>query len=217
MSAWRTCRRALWLAVVVLLPAACSADSPGPERYIAGEHYTALEQPVATQSQEKIEVIEFFLYSCSHCNAFEPTVKAWAAGLSEDVAFRRMPVTFSALGPLFAQTFYTAQDLGVFEKMHPLLFDAIHEEKRQLVNPAAVRDFFVEHGVAAADFEASFNSGAVKAQVKRAAELMQAYRIDGVPALAIDGKYSLNGRQTGGNDAMVTVADFLINKTRASR
>ena len=187
------------------------------ERYVSGEHYTTLEEPVAAAADGEIEAIEFFLYGCSHCAVFDPQVETWAAELPEDVAFRRVPVTFSGLGPLFAKMFYTAKDLGVLESLHSRLFDAIHQQGRDLTNPSAIRKFFVENGVNGADFDASFNSDTVKQQVRQASELMRAYRIDGVPALAVAGKYTTNGRKAGSNDDMLGVADFLINKVRAAR
>ena len=203
-------------ALVLLLPAACSAENL-PERYLAGEHYTALEQPVPAEAGDKIEVIEFFLYGCSHCNAFDPAVTQWASELPDDVAFRRVPVTFSAIGPLFARMFYTAKNLGVLDQLHPIIFAAIHEQRLDLTTPAAIRALFVANGVSGADFDASFNSDKVTAQVNHASELMRAYRIDGVPAMAVAGKYKLNGRQAGGNAAMLSVTDFLINKVKATQ
>lgn len=211
--AWTT---ALASALIVLVPLACSAGGP-PERFVAGQHFTELEQPVTRQNQKKIEVIEFFLYSCAHCDAFDPAVSAWAEKLPDDAQFRRVPVLFSALGPLFARMFYTARDLGVLDEMHERMFAAIHDKKRDLTTPGAIRALFVENGISGEDFDASFDSKKVKAQVAQAAELMRAYRIDGVPALAVDGKYTLNGRQAGSNDAMLEVADFLINKARSAR
>ena len=216
MFSRRNLLTAVVAAFVLVLPAACSAEN-GPERYVAGEHYTALDTPVPTKTGDKIEVIEFFLYGCSHCNAFDPLVDTWKAQLQDDVAFRRVPVTFSGIGPLFAAMFYTADDLGVLEKLHSRLFAAIHEDRRDLTSPEKIRAFFVENGVDGEEFNTSFNSEKVKTQVAQATELMRAYRIEGVPALAVDGKFKVNGRQAGSNDAMLSVTDFLISKVRATK
>lgn len=206
------------LAAVLLMagPLGCSAQD-APERYIAGEHYTELDTPLATASGDKVEVLEFFLYSCSHCSAFDPAISAWADKLPSDVAFRRIPVNFSALGPLFAHAYYTAKNLGVLHTLHPLLFTAIHEQHRDLTTAAKLREFFVENGVSGEDFDAMFDSQQVKDQVAHAFVLMREYRIDGVPAMAVAGKYKLTGSQAGSNDAMLSVADFLIEKARAGR
>lgn len=206
------------LATVLLLagPLGCSAQD-APERYIAGEHYTALDKPIPTVTGDKIEVLEFFLYSCSHCNAFDPAISAWADKLPDDVAFRRVPVNFGALGPLFGRVYFTAKDLGVLHKLHPLIFAAIHEQHKDLTTAAKIREFFVAHGVSGKEFDATFNSKQVKDQVAHAFGLMREYRIDGVPAMAVAGKYKLSGSQAGSNDAMLPVADFLIRKVRAGK
>lgn len=206
---------ALAAALLLLGPLGCSAQDV-PSRYIAGEHYTALDKPIATATGDKIEVLEFFIYSCSHCNAFDPAISAWADKLPDDVAFRRVPVNFGALGPLFAKMYYTAQDLGVLHKLHPRLFAAIHKQHRDLTTAGAIRKFFVENGVDGSDFDTVFNSKKVEDQVAHAFDLMRQYRIDGVPAMAVAGKYKLSGSQAGSNDGMLPVADYLIEKARAS-
>ncbi len=208
---------ALSAILILTLPVACSAGENGPQRYLAGEHYTVLDESVTADTGNKIEVIEFFLYGCSHCNAFDPAVSAWVAKAPEDVEFRRVPVTFTAIGPLFARMFYTARDLGVLEQLHSTMFAAIHAEHRDLTAPEKIRAFFVENGVDGKKFDASFNSDKVKAQVKQATERMRAYRIDGVPAMAVNGQFTVNGRQADSNDDMPDVVDFLIKKVRTSR
>lgn len=204
-------------AFALFLAVACSAAENGPQRYISGEHYTVVDKPVATETGDKIEVIEFFLYGCGHCYAFDPMVNAWVDKLPDDVEFRRVPVTFSSVGPLFARTFYTAQKLGVLDKLHSKLFDALHKDGVDLTSPAAIRKFFIAQGVDGKKFDSTFKSDKVSAHVKHADQLMRAYLIQGVPALAVNGSYTVNGRQAGSNDGMLDVASFLINKAKASK
>lgn len=185
-----------------------------PSRYVAGIDYTTLDAPVDTQSGDNIEVIEFFLYSCPHCYAFDPHIQTWAAQLPEDVTFRRVPVTFGAAGPVYARVFYTAKALGVLHKLHADVFAAIHDHGKSLLKPDAIRAFFVAHGVDGKAFDKIFNSQAISDKIKAARSLMRAYRVTSVPSLGINGRYWVNARQAGSHKAMLDIASFLIQKER---
>lgn len=190
-----------------------ASGQPLVARYVPGEHYQAIDQPVETQG-DAIPVIEFFLYSCPHCYALEPAVAEWRESLADDVAFRRVPVLFGDAGRLYARMYYTARKLGVLERLHPKIFNAIHERGLALTTPEAIRAFFVSHGVEGERFDAVFGSAAIDKKVARAGELMRRFRVRAVPSLGVAGRYWVTGRMAGSNAAMFEVAEYLIGRAR---
>jgi len=209
-------------ALVIGLPA-CSAESDrgataGTARYVAGEHYRQLPEPVATGVTDQVTVYEFFLYGCPHCYSLEPEVEAWIQQLPEHVRFRRMPVTFSRAGPIYARMFFTAKALDVLDELHKPIFDAIHEDGRDLVSRGAIRAFFVANADVDPDaFDRAFDSEAVQAEVERADRLMRAFGVRSVPSFGVAGRYWVPVKMAGGNEAMFQVTEFLIDETRRRR
>jgi thiol:disulfide interchange protein DsbA len=118
---------------------------------------------------------------------------------------------------LHARAFYTAQVLGVFDTMHPALFQAMNVDHKRLANEDEIQALFVANGVAAEDFSKAFNSFGVSSQVKQAAARAKAAKITGTPALMVDGKYHVSTRKAGSQADMLKVSDFLIEKERAAR
>ena len=192
-------------------PAATLAQG-GP---IEGTHYVRLSQPAPTATPGKIEVIEFFWYGCPHCNAFEPALDPWIKQLPADVAFRRMPVAFSQ-EPFFAhqRIFYALESLGLLPAMHRRVFYAIHSDRQRLDKPADISAFMAKNGVDAAKFMEAFDSFSVQTKARQAAQLSAAYKIDGVPAIGVQGRYYTSGPLAGSNEKSLVVADFLIERVR---
>ena len=182
---------------------------------VEGTHYVRLSQPVPTTVAGKIEVIEFFWYGCPHCNAFEPALDPWIKQLPADVAFRRMPVAFSQ-EPFFAhqRIFYALESLGLLPAMHRRVFYAIHSDRQRLDKPADISAFMAKNGVDAAKFMEAFDSFSVQTKARQAAQLSAAYKIDGVPAIGVQGRYYTSGPLAGSNEKSLVVADFLIERVR---
>ena len=182
---------------------------------IEGTHYVRLSQPAPTATPGKIEVIEFFWYGCPHCNAFEPALDPWIKQLPADVAFRRMPVAFSQ-EPFFAhqRIFYALESLGLLPAMHRRVFYAIHSDRQRLDKPADISAFMAKNGVDAAKFMEAFDSFSVQTKARQAAQLSAAYKIDGVPAIGVQGRYYTSGPLAGSNEKSLVVADFLIERVR---
>jgi thiol:disulfide interchange protein DsbA len=193
--------------------AAANNPAPPPATRTAGERYTVLSHPQPTQTPGKIEVVEIFLYTCPHCYAFEPHVSAWRKKLPVDVAFVRVPASFGPTGPLMVRTYYAAEALGVLEKMHPVIFDALHKQRRPLGNEEEVLKLFAENGVDPEAFRATLHSFAVDGKARRAQQLEVGYGVTGVPAMAVNGKYGIGIAQLGA-EGMLRVADELIAKER---
>jgi thiol:disulfide interchange protein DsbA len=199
-------------------PIALSAVTPaqaqgGP---VEGTHYVRLSQPVATGADAgKIEVIEFFWYGCPHCNAFEPALEAWVRKLPADVAFRRVPVAFRE-EPFVAhqRIFYALEALGQVEAMHRKVFYAIHNDRAKLDKPAEISAFMAKNGIDSAKFIEVYNSFGVQTKVRQAKQLSEAYKIDGVPSLGIQGRYFTSGTLAGNTDKALEVTNYLLQRAR---
>lgn len=204
--------RVLFLALGLLLSLSAAAE------YDEGIEYKRISPPVPVEVPAgKIEVVELFWYGCPHCFRFEPLLDAWVKKLPGDVVFRRIPAVFNARWALHAKAFYTAELLKVLDRMHPVLFDAIHVQHRKLNTPQALRELFAEHGVKPADFDRVFNSFAVDVKLRRATELTRRYGIEGVPSLVVQGTFRTDGPLANGHQGMLRIADYLIAQERKRR
>jgi len=183
--------------------------------YKEGVQYQRIEPSVPTSTGDKIEVVELFWYGCPHCYDFDPYVKRWLMRKPANVEFIHIPAVFNKLWELHAQAFYTAKTLGISGKIHDGLFDAMHQGKRKFPTPASLQSLFAEYGVSKDDFYKTFNSFAVKSQVKRAIQMTKRYGIDGVPALIVNGKYRVNSSEVRTYSEMLKVVDYLVGKEAA--
>ena len=181
-----------------------------------GRDYLKLGTPASVPSHGKVDVVEFFMYSCPHCNAFEPVLEAWVAKLPADVAFRRVPAVFGALPEQHAKMFYALESMGQLQTLHRRIFAAIHVQHRRLDKPEDIIAFVADNGVDKAAFTDAFNAFGVGAKVRQGKQLAEAYRIDGVPALGVHGRWLTSGSLTGSNERALAVVDQLIGQARAS-
>lgn len=182
----------------------------------AADGYTTLSPSVATETGEKIEVLEVFWYACPHCYDFEPYVKEWLTNLPEDVTFRRMPGIFRKSWIPHAKAFYTAEKLGVLDDIHQPLFDAIHKQKKKVHDDAAFKKFFAKQGVDKDEFTDIYESDEIKDKAKQAFLMGQKYKLTGVPAIIVNGKYMISGSSAGSFENMLKITDALVDKERAS-
>jgi thiol:disulfide interchange protein DsbA len=199
----------------VALPNASQAQPQGAQWPVEGTNYVRLGQPVPVTSNGKIEVIEFFWYGCPHCNAFEPTLDAWQKTLPADVGFRRVHVAFSE-EPFVAhqKIFYSLENLGLLNSMHRKVFYAIHNDHMRLAKADEIEAFMVKNGVDAAKWHETYNSFSVQTKAAQGRQLSQAYKVDAVPAMGVQGRYYLSGTLAGGNEKMPAVADALVARVR---
>jgi protein dithiol oxidoreductase (disulfide-forming) len=209
-------RRLLGVLLLCLaLPAFGAA--PVAAKYVAGTHYFRLNQPVRTQDPSRIEVVEVFWYGCIHCFHLDPLIKAWQKKLQADVDFHRSPALWNGPMAIHAQAFYAAQALGVLDKMHDPLFEALNVRRKALSDVDQLAAFFAEHGVDEKAFRKAFGSFVVQSNVKQADARARSYRIEGTPELIVNGKYRVSGKSAGGQEKMLPVVDFLIARERAER
>jgi len=197
--------------VALSLPQRAAAQGAAP---VEGAQFTRLEPSVPPQIAGKIEVLEFFSYACPHCNAFEPTLDAWVKKLPADVAFQRVPVPFLMNAESFQRTYYALQTLGQLDVLQRKVFTAVHVEHARLDKPADIAALVAKNGVDATKFLDVFNSFSVANSVSKAKRMTAAFRIDGVPTLAVQGRYLTSPGQAGGPEGALAVADFLIQRAR---
>ena len=203
-------------ACLALLLMSLSAQSEGFQ-YEEGTHYAVLEVAIKTRDPDTIEVTEYFSYGCPHCYRLEPLIKQWQQDLPADVEFNRTPAIWGVSGyELYARTYYTALALGVLDKVHSPLFNAIHGERRRLLDLEAMAGFMAERGVDPVEFVKTYtDSFGVKAQYQQAIARQRIYRAVGVPALIVNGKYRIEAGMVGrSNLGMLQVANYLIEKER---
>ena len=179
-----------------------------------GTQFTRVEPAVPLQTAGKIEVLEFFSYGCPHCSVFEPTLDAWAKKLPADVAFQRVPVPFLANAENFQRTYYALQTMGQLDAVQRKMFAAVHVERARLDKPADIAALMAKNGIDAAKFLDVFNSFSVANSVSKAKKLTAAFRIDGVPTLAVQGRYLTSPSQAGGSEGALAVTDYLIQRVR---
>jgi thiol:disulfide interchange protein DsbA len=184
---------------------------------VEGQNYVRLSQPVPVPSTGKIDVIEFFWYGCPHCFAFEPTLDAWSKKVPPDVAFRRVHVGFTALHQTHQKIFCTLEAMGLVEQMHRKVFNAIHQQHRRLDKDADIQAFMQENGVDGAKFMDVFKSFAVQTKARQYSQLTDAYKIDGVPALGVQGRYYTSVALAGSHERALQVVEFLAQKVRTGR
>ena len=177
----------------------------------SGEGWDPVDPPIATSVPKgKIEVVEFFWYGCPHCFTMEPQLNAWLASKPDNVEFRRVPAPLNPSWTVHSQFFYAAESLGVLDKLHEPLFEAIHEKKQKLFDKNSLIDFAVEHGVDRQKFTDAWNSFGVYVKVQQARKLGQRYALDGVPAIGIAGKYKTSGSLAGTYSRMFEVVNKLV-------
>jgi len=196
------------------LPAMAQQSAP-----IAGKDYLVLNTPVGVEAPTgKIEVVDFFWYSCPHCNAFEPALEAWISKLPLDVQVRRVPIKFRDDFEPQQRLYYTLEALNKVRELHGKVFLAIHAAKERVNTDDTILDWATRQpeltGLRFADVYRSFG---VASKVKRAAQVQDEYRVQGVPALGIGGRFYVDGNSAGTMARALLTVDHLIEQLRQSR
>ena len=184
-----------------------------------GKEFDRTAQATSNDNPNKIEVVELFWYGCGHCHHMETPLNAWVKKLPADVTFKRVPGLPNASWAPMAKTYYAMETLGVLEKLHGPLFDAIHKQK--VLNPtdekATIEWVTKQGGLDKNKVEEAFNSFSTNANLKRAANLFRASGATGVPSLVINGQFITSSTMAGNNDAALRTADYIIANIRADK
>ncbi len=205
-------------ATMAGLPLAAQAQGTAAAKPVEGKDYLSLDKRVPTDvGTGKIEVIEFFWYSCPHCNSFEPQFAAWVKAAPKDVVVQRVPVRFRDDFEAQQRAYYVFESLNLVDVMHAKLFHAIHVERQQLNNAQALAAWANKNGLPEKKFMDTFNSFGVATKARRATQLQDAFKVQGVPALGIAGRFYTDGGLAQSMDRALQVADYLIGEVRRGR
>jgi protein dithiol oxidoreductase (disulfide-forming) len=182
---------------------------------VEGKDFVKLATPVPVPAGPKIDVVEFFWYGCPHCNAFQTPLDAWVKKIPADVNFRRAPVTFSLTHELHAKMYHALEQLGALESVHRRVFTAIHQGRKRLDKESDIQEFVAGNGVDAAKFNDAWRSFGVATKLRQSKDLAEKYRIEGVPALGIHGRFLTAPSMVGGDHyKALATADVLIQRAR---
>lgn len=185
-----------------------------PVKVEEGFDYRVLPIAQAVDAKGKVEVIEFFWYGCPHCYEFEPELKTWLKRQNKDVSFKKVPIAFREELMPHSLLFYALESLGKGDALNDKVMFAMHRENKRLLNENEIADWVAAQGVDRNAFLAAYRSFAVLSKARAANQLGNAYRIDGVPTVAVQGKYITSPSIAGSRAKAINVMDFLINKVR---
>ncbi|WP_397412156.1 thiol:disulfide interchange protein DsbA/DsbL [Polaromonas sp.] len=188
------------------------AQAPAPR---AGTDFLVLDKPAPVEAPAgKVEVVEFFWYSCPHCNSFEPALDEWIKKAPKDVAVRRVPIAFRADFEPQQRLYYVLEAMNKVDELHKKVFYAIHVEKQMLNTPDLIAAWAEKQGLNKAKFLETYNSFSVATKARKATQLQDAYKIDGVPALGVAGRYFTSGSMAQTMARALLVTDYLIAQVR---
>ena len=189
---------------------ACSADNGAPagRNWQAGADYAVIDPPVPTSTGDKVEVVEVFSYACPHCAHFQPYADELKSKLPASAEFVLVPAVFNAQWEPFARAFETAKTLGLVDKTHQALFDAIHRDHLPLATIEARANWYAGYGANSGNFLSTASSFVIEAKMAHDADLVRRYGIEGTPTLVVNGKYrvSANPQRGIGFGEMVQIA-----------
>lgn len=207
-------RIAKFLFPVLLALLAFGAQAQGG--FQQGRDYVLINPPQPSDAPKgMVEAVEFFSYYCPHCANLDPAVNAWARKLPKDVAFRRVPVVFRPEWAGAAKLYYALEATNQIEKLHAAVFDAVHKEHLPILSDQKILlDWVAKKGGDAKALGEALNSFSVQSRVSRAQQQQGAFKVAGVPAIAVDGRF-MNADEFGGDK--LSLADFLIAKARADK
>lgn len=201
-------------ATALSLPLATPALAQG-RAFKEGKDYVKLGKPVTTEAPAgKIEVIEFFWYSCPHCNTFEPTLEAWIKAAPKDLHIRRVPVAFNASFVPQQKLYFALEGMGKLPELHAKVFRAVHVERLPLNKDELIFDWIGKQGVDVAKFKEVYNSFTVSNQLRKAAQLQDGYQVEGVPSMGVAGRYYTDGTMAGNMQSVLQVVEHLTGVAR---
>ncbi len=205
---------ALATTATLVTPVVFAQGKPPQE----GADFLVLDKLAPTEAGAgKIEVVEFFWYSCPHCNRFEPQLQEWVKKMPKDVVLRRAPVAFRPDFEPQQRLYFVLEALGKVEELHSKVFNAIHVE-RQLLNTAELVAAWAEkQGINKAKFTEAYNSFPVATKSRKTTLLQDSYKVDGVPSLGVAGKYYTSGTVAQTMERALVVTDYLIGLARKGK
>lgn len=216
----RSLRFALVAASLAVSTAFASPADPK-----AGVEYVNLTAPQPSQTAgKKVEVIEFFMYTCPHCKSLEPVLEPWVKKQGDNIIFKRIHIPGSGPSDPLAHLHLTLEAMGKAEEYQSRVFKAIHVDRVRLNRDDAIIDWAAKNGLDKAKFTEAWNSFGVMTKLRRSPQLVGAYKVDSVPTIIVDGKYMTSPAQVGTSfktqsepqlfQATLQVVDALVAKVQ---
>ncbi len=199
-----------------LATALLSATFAAPTALAQDQGYITYQQPHASSTADKVEVLEFFSYTCGHCALIDPMITEWEKTLSDEVKLVHVPVAFNASMQPMQKFYYAIEALDRLD-LHSKLFDAIHKEKQRLFTEDALIDWAAKQGVDKEQITAAMSSFGVNSKARNARQLTDNYRIEGTPSIAVGGRYLTSPSMTGTYEAAINQAQVLLDQILAEK
>ena len=208
-------RRRHLLIAAALAP--CLAHAQGPTSPKEGKDFTLVKPPQPTEGGNKIEVLEFFQYTCPHCATFEPYLAGWKKKLPSDVDYKRIPISWDNTNVPHVRIYYALETLGKLPEMHEKVFTAIQKNRQPLLNADQIADFMAANGIDRKQWVDTYNSFSVAAKANRAGQIWRAYKVDGTPMVAVDGRFLTAPSMVGSREGTIVVLEQLVQRARADK
>jgi thiol:disulfide interchange protein DsbA len=195
---------------LLLLAFSVSLAASAAHAQQAGDHVAVAPAQAVDVKKGQIEVLEFFWYRCGHCFNLEPDLKAWSKKLPRNVVLKRVPAVLNPDWSAMARVYYALEAVGVIDKLHGDVFNAIHVQGMDLTAPETFFDWAVTKGIERKKIADAYHSFNVETRVMRAQQLTRNYQLTGVPAIAVNGRYLTSAALTGGHTELFQTVDALI-------
>jgi thiol:disulfide interchange protein DsbA len=201
-------------AASAALPLLARAQARAPQEL---KDFTVLKQPVPTESGNKVEVLEFFQYSCPHCASYEPFLAGWKKKQGADIEYRRIPIAWDNSTMPHVRIYYALEALGKLPELHEKVFVAIQKNRQPMINSDQIADFMAANGIDRKQWLDAYNSFSVASKANRAGQIWRAYKVDGTPMMAVDGRFMTAPSMVGSREGSLVVLDYLVQRSRAEK
>lgn len=191
-----------WMAACAFLLMATTSQ--------AQQGYETLKSPQRTANPDMVEVIEFFWYGCPHCYQFEPHIAEWVKNKPDNVEFITVAPPLNPQWKVHSQAFYAAQVMGVLDKFHEPMFNAIHKEKKAMRKPKDIGKLADSLGIDGDKFVKTMKSFAVDAKIRQSMQKAKDVGISAVPTVIVNGKYRTSGSVAGSYPQLIEVLNRLV-------
>jgi thiol:disulfide interchange protein DsbA len=219
-------KKILFAACATLAFAAAAHASPAAPK--EGAEYQALPTPQPTDAGKKVEVIEFFAYWCPHCHTFDPILSAWVKKQGDNIVFKRVHVPYNERLAPQQKLYYTLESMGLADQFQGKVLRALHEERQDFTRDEAVFDWVAKNGIDKQKFIDTYRSFGVAGKLRRAATMMDAYKVEYWPLIVVDGRWQASPSLTGQankdldteakqQQATTQVLDYLVAKAKAEK
>ena len=199
------------LSSLIILSAFVFFTNTTQAEFVAGKNYTVIDKPVETSTGVKVEVRELFWYFCPHCFSVHPLLDNWLQTMDPSAQLVLQPAVFPGW-EYGASFYYVLEELGEVNRLHGPLFDAIHVQKLNFKTQQDFVTWLTLNGIDEGRANKVYESFAVKVAVNKAKANTYKYRITGVPAFIVNGKYIVNATSAGSEEKIFEVLDYLIQK-----